>query len=337
MATTVNNAFAEFLAATVRLDPDRTKTAKASRDWLIGEIKKFPDDATFPPLHPDIYIEYGSFPRKTKIMPLDDIDLMFILHAQAATYLENIGSISVYNSGSSKFFSDLCFDGTNEMNSIRLINRFKEYLAAIPQYKHADIKRNQEAVTLELQSYEWVYDIVPCFITNTEWDGRTYYIIPDGSGRWKKTDPRIDKKNVLDAQTQQEVSVVDVIRLMKYWNSRPVMPLMQSYLLENIVLNYFKAAVRGKWVDIEVVNCLAYIAEAVLYQVPDPKGIQGDLNTLSLENRNKIRERALVDHKRAVEARAFEQGQKMKEAIQKWGEVFGSAFPVYSSQLTNHA
>jgi hypothetical protein len=337
MATTVNNAFADFLSATVRLDPDRTKTAKASRDWLIGEIRKFPDDGAFPPLHPDVYIGYGSFPRKTKIRPLDDIDLMFILHAQGATYQEGIGSIIVYNSGNSKFFSDLCNDGTIEINSIKLINRFKEYLAEIPQYKNADIKRNQEAVTLELQSYEWVYDIVPCFVTNVELDGRTYYIIPDGSGGWKKTDPRIDKKNVQDAQAQQEVAVVDVIRLIKYWNGRPVMPSMQSYLLENIVINYFKATMRGKWVDIEVINCLAYIAEAVLYQVTDPKSIQGDLNTLSWDQRNKIRERALADHKRATEARAFEQAEKMKEAIAKWSEVFGSAFPVYSSQLTNHA
>ena len=105
MATTVNNAFAEFLANMVRLDPDRTKAAKASRDWLIGEIKKFPDDGEFPLLHPDVFIEYGSFPRKTKIRPLDDIDIMFILHAQGATYQEGIGSISVYNYNSSKFFA----------------------------------------------------------------------------------------------------------------------------------------------------------------------------------------------------------------------------------------
>jgi hypothetical protein len=281
-----------------------------------------------------VFIEYGSFSRKTKIKPLDDIDMMIILHAQGATYMPGMSPFDVYNSGNSRFFSDLCFDGTIQVNSIRLINRFKEYLAAIPQYKHADIKRNQEAVTLELQSYEWVYDIVPCFITNPEWDGRTYFLIPDGNGHWKKTDPRIDKKNVLDTQVAQEVSIVDVIRLIKYWNCRPIMPSMPSYLLENIVLNYFNATVRGKWVDIEVRDCFAYIADAILTAVPDPKKIQGDLNSLTWDDRNKIRRRALDDHARATDALVYEQKDKMKESIGKWREIFGNEFPAFTLQLS---
>jgi hypothetical protein len=310
--------------------------AKSSKNWLIDEIKKFPDDGNFPPFHPDIFIEYGSFSRKTKIRPLDDIDLMFIMHAQKATYMSGMDPIEVFNSDNSKFFADLCFEGTDQVNSIKLINRFKEYLAAIPQYKRADIKRNQEAVTLELQSYEWKYDIVPCFITSPEWDGRTFYLIPNGNGHWKKTDPRIDKKNVSDTQTMQEVSIVDIIRLIKYWNCRPIMPSMQSYLLENIVLNYFKAAVRGKWVDIEVRSCLAYIADAVLGSVQDPKNIQGDLNQLTWEDRNKIRTRALDDYAKATLAVGFENENKMKEAIEKWREVFGQQFPAFTPQLTKH-
>ena len=277
------------------------------------------------------------FSRKTKIPPLDDIDIMFILHAQGATYVQDVSPIQVYNSENSKFFSDLCFDGTAQINSIKVINKFKDYLKAIPQYKQADIKRNQEAVTLELQTYEWVYDIVPCFITNPEWDGRTFYLIPDGYGQWKKTDPRVDKKNMTDAQAIQEVAVVDVIRLMKYWNSRPIMPSMQSYLLENIMLNSFKAAVRGKWVDIEVKNCLAYIADAVLGPIQDPKNIQGDLNLLLPEQRIKIRTRALEDSAKAAAARKYETEDKMKEAITKWAEVFGQEFPQFTPQLTTHA
>jgi hypothetical protein len=334
MAKTVNSSFSQFLSNNVRLDSERTKIAKSSKNWLIDEIKKFPDDGKFPPFHPDVFIEYGSFSRKTKIRPLDDIDMMIILHAQEATYLSGINSIDVYNSSNSIFFTDLCFDGTGQINSIRLINRFKEYLAAIPQYKQADIKRNQEAVSLELQSYEWTYDIVPCFMTSPEWDGRTYFLIPDGKGRWKKTDPRIDKKTVLDTQATQEVSIVDVIRLIKYWNCRPIMPSMQSYLLENIVLNYFKAAVRGKWVDIEVKNCLAYIADAILGPVPDPKNIQGDLNSLTWDERNKIRKRALEDYQRATAARNYEREDKIKESIEKWREIFGNEFPTFTLQFS---
>jgi hypothetical protein len=331
MATTVNNAFAEFLKDTVRLDPERNKIAKSSKGWLIDEIKKFPADGKFPALHPDVFIEYGSYSRKTKIRPLDDIDIMIIMHAQGATYNENLSHLTVTKSAQANQFDSLCFDNSSFLNSIKVVNKFKDYLGDVPQYKKAEIKRNQEAAVLELQSYEWKYDIVPCFITNPEWNGRTYYLIPDGNGNWKKTDPRIDHQNVLTIDSSKSVSVLDVIRLMKYWNGRPTMPSAKSYLLENIVLNYFKSIPQASYVDLEVRDCLIYIANAILNGVDDPKGIQGDLNHLTNEERMKIRERAYNDHVKAAAARTFEQNGDMKNAIGKWREIFGDAFPNYTS------
>ena len=213
---------------------------------------------------------------------------------------------------------------------IKVVNKFKEYLGGISQYKKADIKRNQEAVTLELQSYEWVYDIVPCFITNPEFDGRTYYLIPDGNGNWKKSNPRIDQNRVTTSNAEHEVSVLDVIRLVKYWNKRPTMPSVQSYLLENIVLNYFDQGTHTKYVDLEIRDVLLYIADSILSSVSDPKRIQGDLNNLLPQDRNKVRQRALLDRAKALEARTFESNGQMKEAINKWREIFGEGFPIYN-------
>lgn len=331
MANNLNTAISEFLINQVRLDNDRTKVAKGSKGWLIEEIKKFPDDNNFPTLHPDIFIEYGSFSRKTKIRPLDDIDIMIILHGQGATYDEYTGYCSITNTHNSTHFNGLCFDGSSQLNSIKVINKFKEYLSNIPQYKKADIKRNQEAVTLELQSYEWVYDIVPCFITTVDWSGRTYYLIPDGNGNWKKTDPRIDHQRVVSINASNEVSVIDVIRLVKYWNKRATMPSMKSYLLENIVLNYFNTGTHTKYIDLETRDIFSYIATAIFGSVIDPKGIQGDLNTLTWDERNKISQRALLDYSRAKDARSYEQNNQMKEAINKWREIFGDDFPTYQA------
>ena len=41
MATTVQNAFEEFNKDVVNLDSDRTKKARASRDWLLGKLSGF--------------------------------------------------------------------------------------------------------------------------------------------------------------------------------------------------------------------------------------------------------------------------------------------------------
>lgn len=84
MATTVIAAFNEFMKDTVNLKKADTDDARASRDWLIGKMNDFEKDDKFPVSFPAIHIAFGSFARRTKIRPLDDIDLMFGLTGQGA-------------------------------------------------------------------------------------------------------------------------------------------------------------------------------------------------------------------------------------------------------------
>lgn len=76
MATTVNTAFSEFLKDTVNLDSTDTKTARASRDNLLDNIKSFSGDDDFFYINKSNSLYFGSFARHTKLRPLDDIDLM---------------------------------------------------------------------------------------------------------------------------------------------------------------------------------------------------------------------------------------------------------------------
>src|SRR5882672_11176251 len=87
MATNVNVAFGEFIRDTVNLSANETSTARASRDWLgvqlAGLHSSSPD---FPRPYKDMDVYFGSFHRKTKIRPLDDIDLISCLSAESSTY-----------------------------------------------------------------------------------------------------------------------------------------------------------------------------------------------------------------------------------------------------------
>ena len=47
MATTVNNAFAEFMKDIVNLDPDVVSEARSSRDDLLENIAEFDNDDGF--------------------------------------------------------------------------------------------------------------------------------------------------------------------------------------------------------------------------------------------------------------------------------------------------
>lgn len=330
MPTTVNDAFDQFMKDSVRLDTSRSNVAKASKNNLVAEIEKFPDDGKFLYLHPDVRIDYGSFARKTKIRPLDDIDLMIILHAQGnwRTEYSDRFEISVPNNATRQLA--LCNDGTNTLNSIKVINKFKEYLSKVSFYDKAEIKRNQEAVTLNLKSYEWVYDIVPCFITNPLPDGSSFYLIPDGKGNWKATDPRVDQKRMVDVNAGQQVSVLDVVRLIKYWTKRPTMPTMKSYFLESMILNYYASGVRSsKYPHAELPTIFAYIFHNVHKSLKDPKGFQDDINHLTNDERNSIQAKAKTDYHLSLEALKLESEGKMSEAIGKWIAIFGNEFPIY--------
>lgn len=332
MAKTVNAAFDEFMRDFVNLDAERTKKARSSRDWLVDQIIGFPaKDSDFPATYDEKNIFFGSFARRTKKRPLDDIDMMIALKAQGCTYLEYTDRIEITAPDTSTQFKKLCNDNTSILNSKKLINLFVKNLKNVAQYENADIKRNQEAATLKLLSYEWNFDVVPCFFTSEDALGRTYYIIPDGNGNWKKTDPRLDRDRTSNTNISKNGRVLGVIRATKYWNKRATMPSMSSYLIENMILDYYESnySETSQYVDVELVNIFGDIKSRVYNTVNDPKNIQGNINTLTWDEKTKISSRASSDYEKAKEARKLEDEGKQEESINKWKEIFGNEFPKY--------
>jgi hypothetical protein len=333
MAKTVNEAFNVFLQDHVNLDPDDTQRARSSRDWLLSQIRLFPiRDDIFPRLYSEKDISFGSFARRTKKRELDDIDMMIALSAEGSCYREFSDRVEVYIPDSAYRLKSLCCDDTNTLSSRKVINRLVSFLSQVPQYEKAEIKRNMEAATLNLKSYSWVFDLVPCFFTAKDWFNKDYYLIPDGNGNWKKTDPRIDRGRVTEINQIHNGNVLNVIRLIKYWNKRPTMPSMSSYLIENMILDFYDKQCNkaSKYVDLEVPQVLEYIYNNIFCTVNDPKGIQGNINQMSREDREKIFTRAYFDHQKALKAIHFEKEGEHQSSIAKWSEIFGSSFPTYS-------
>lgn len=329
MATTVDNAFAEFMKDTVNLDPDVTSTARKSRDNLINNISGFSGDNDFFSVYQERNLKFGSFARKTKIRELDDIDLMLCLSAEGTrTYTETADCIYINGNDSDKSNGLLSY-GTTYLNSTKVINRFILKLAELNDYSKAEMHKNQEAATLKMKSYTWNFDIVPCFYAKED-----FYLIPDGSGNWKKTDPRIDNDRTTEINQKHNGKLLNLIRLVKYWNKRKVTLTIGSYLLECMILNIYEdAGVKEHWwIDIEFKNTLYELSKAVKNDVEDPKGIQGNINNFSLDDRVKISDALYDAYSKAAEARSYEQDKKQKEAINKWREVLGSDFPKYTEE-----
>lgn len=326
MATTVNSAFNEFNQDFVNLIPDRTNKAISSRDWLLTQLNKFESKEylNFPLKYEDRHIKFGSFARKTKIRELNDIDLMFCLTANGATYTlcNSTYYINTLNAGNRlKNLSD-----NDTLNSRKVVNKLKSALSEVEHYKSAELHSRGEAATLNLQTYEWVFDIVPCFYTDTE-----LYLIPDGNGNWKATDPRIDQNLVTKTNQNYSERLLQLIRTLKYWNKHNSSFTIGSYLFEQIVINFTKNKTElSQWIDFNIKDFFSYLSTHIYDTVNDPKGIQGNLNCLTYEQMKSISDKAQWAYNKAVEAIDAETNKKDQEkAIGKWYEIFGNKFPKY--------
>jgi hypothetical protein len=327
MAKTVNSAFQEF-NNTVNLLADRTAKARSSRDWLIGQLEGLPGKiGDFPKPYDGKHIKFGSFARNTKIKPLDDIDLIFTFSAEASTYTTiTYGKLYYLKPGeNADKLKKLC-DDDGCINSRKIINKLVSSLNEIEQYKSAEVHRRQEAATLNLSSYEWNFDIVPAFYTDKD-----YYLIPDGEGHWKATDPRIDQERLSTINSKHGGKILQIVRTLKYWNIRAAMPKISSYLFEIIISSYFDSQVEiSDHIDINIINFWAHLQSAIYQSFMDPKGFQGELNNLSDEDKKKISDKAASVYKLGFEAFNFETKDKNQEkAINKWREIFGDKFPKY--------
>lgn len=324
MATTVDEAFHNFNRDYVNLAPERTKLARSSRDWLFEQLKSLPTkDPSFPHFYEDKHIYFGSFARNTKLRPLDDIDLMLTFHAQMSTYEVLFTGVEyIIRSPDSATTLRRLRNDDGTLNSIKVVNALVSALGKIDQYKNAELHREGEAATLQLSSYEWNFDIVPAFHTDTG-----HYLIPDGTGNWKPTDPRKDRTRLGRINAQHGGKLLQVIRTLKYWNRRAKMTEIPPYVFENMILNYFETQAEiTEFIDLSIIEFLSYLVTGIHYDVPDPKGFQGNLNKLSSLQRDTISAKAADAVARALEARRLESSMNHEAAIRKWAEIFGPDF-----------
>lgn len=329
MASNVNQAFEEFNIKFVNLENLNTENARASRDWLIEQLLDFPERVeNFPDDYPEKHIKYGSFARNTKIRPLDDIDLMYCFKAGHAYFSVDRFDSKKYYIHTQNASEDLRLlsDENHILNSIKVVNKIVNALKDVPQYIHAEKKRNQEAAVLNLKSYSWKFDIVPCFHTV-----HNFYLIPDGSGNWKATNPLIDIDNISQVNKKYGGKVYQLVRTLKYWNANFSSPKMKSYLFEVLILNFVRnSGIQNARNHINIRDFFNYLSAHIIYDVQDPKGFQGNINELDYEQRHRISRKAKECYDISVLAIQYElYNFDHDNAIEYWSKIFGQHFPKY--------
>lgn len=321
MSKTVNSAFRDFLDNEVNLDSNQSKRARGSRDYLITNIAEFGKATDFFDLYSGFNLYYGSFARKTKKRPLDDIDLMVGFSGRGYSYQQEGDHYLISVNDRNKGYG--CTDD-GYLNSRKVIELLKSRLYQISNYQKAEMHRNMQAITLQLSSYPWNFDIVPCFYTDAG-----FYLIPNGYGKWEKTDPRIDNNHTTNLNQRFGGHLLELIRLVKYLNSRKLTVTIPSYLLEVIILNYYDdQQFNGTWrIDDELQNIFRKIGSSIYFDVLDPKEIQGNINSLDREERAKASDFWGKEADIALNAVLQRIMGNEQAAIDIWGDIFGEDFP----------
>ena len=324
MPYTVNSCFDWFNKNIVNLDADEVPTARTSRDTLIDSMHSLSDRGLLPKSYAEKDIPFGSFARKTKIRPLDDIDIMICFSGCGGTwkYAADGNTIEILMPANAPVLSEMRNDN-GSLNSRKLIEKIKGELRDVRYYKKADIHRNQEAATLQLSSYDWNFDLVPCFYATAD-----FYLIPDGNGNWKKTDPRIDQQRVTTANQIHNGQLLQLIRTMKYWKTI-WWGGVSSYMFEQMIINGASFINFNQPFANIVAAIINYLSSAILGTIADPKGMQGDLNQLDLETRRSLSNIAIQCCRDANTALFEESYYRNSSAIAYWRKVFGNQFPQY--------
>jgi hypothetical protein len=332
MVYTVWSAFNRFRTDTVDLAPDVTDRARTSRNYLFDQVKRLANNnADFPRLKGG-YLSFGSFARKTKIQPLDDVDILILLNDENTEVQSLYNEPYTYYLKAKNSFAPLYLftDDYNYVNSTKILNKIKYHLSSISNYKKAEIKKTMQAVTLNLSSYDWVFDIVPAVPAYNYSGSIAYYLIPDGKGKWIKTDPRVDSTNVTKINSRHNGKFLPTLRLLKYWNRRTHKPRLQSYYFETLAIQVFQYATSienfPNAIKYFFDNCPFYINQIC----SDPKNLGTALDlSVPQSTIDKIITAMSEASTFAKYALVYEEKSDNKEAIYWWQRIFGYEFPSY--------
>lgn len=287
---TINSDLQKLIKKKVNIQADVTR-ARKSRKSLFQIINNFSqNNSSMLEFAEEYDINYGSFARRTKINPLDDIDLMIGLDGHRFDYLiKNCKDVTIFpknifNLGTWNNFIDTNNFGSLYLNSRKVLEELKKNLQEVYIYGKAEIHRNQQAITLKLNSYPWTFDIVPCFygyLYNYYFTPKKgYYFIPNGNGHWMLTNPKIDQDFITNINQNCSGKLLEIIRLFKYWNKQNSNK-FPSYLLEIMIANFFEHnyVPYNNTYDF-FFNGLYYLNENIWQCVNSPKNFEGNINSL---------------------------------------------------------
>lgn len=317
------------------LGADDMTSARRSRDYLEQQIASLAATSSRLPrldAESNPFVASGSFSRRTKIQPLDDIDFFVVLDRTNLGLSQSFWDEYRYFVAPKRGASGPLVRLTNDdehISSTRVLNLLKNALASVPNYSSAAIHRNGEAVSLKLSSYDWVFDIVPAIPHRSWWTGRLdWYLMPNARGDWMRSDPRRDAERMTLANRRHNGLLLPLVRLIKYWNERPICPVLPSYYIETLCWKVFEGRSPIATVQEGLQTFFRKAPAQVRTRCSDPKGLGHRLDRdIDWQTKESVEQAMGEAAWAARDARRAERSGDVASALEAWRRVFGAEFP----------
>lgn len=260
----------------------QTLSVIAAKNRLQNIIQNKADQGLLPvPLD---FITIGSFDRGTKIIPLDDVDILYIVGKGYQQYGQQHSlSECSYN------FSGNQVDYVGNIISSRVLDLIKNQL--IVSYPRSELHRNGEAVNVYLSTYNVGFDIVPAVEIQNAYS--RYMLIPSGSNQpgWKLTNPLVEKGLADKLNELHRYQFKNIVKLVKYWFKQKQIQSPRSYHTEALMYSMFNKLPTISDLQEGLLlfyNLLPYY-QHLLASCPDPAGLSAPLSSgLTNDDINRI-------------------------------------------------
>lgn len=329
MLNPVVHAFDQLFVQHINYSNEDSAAVKKHVDSFIHELHLLSYSETHLPwLNRDRHLIISSFGRGTHINPLRDVRLLICLNGENSR-IKARGEGSSYsiliNEGADRFGAMVNAD--RALDSRAIANNFACEFERLPDANNVSVSPEGGA-TYRRKGCLWVFNAIPSFFIKHPTSGDTFYLIPDHQGNWRPIYPHAETATIQAMNHEHNGFMFALIHMMKYWNREHDMPKIPSPLLEALVVHYCEAKAEKltEFADLDISGLLRSIREKIQNPVMDPIGQRGDLNTLSVEARQKVIDQAFKDQLKAESARQFELKRNYKRSIAKWAEVVGHEF-----------
>lgn len=329
MTGTIHTALNNLLQTELTLNPKHISRASVSHNYIRNLLEnKNDEDNLFPRLIDGDFLS-GSYRRRTKIHPLDDVDVMMVMDGSGLIVVENGIPVNVEVRGSGDTDNPLLQHmGVNSLLSSRTVRDLfeKTLRKSHPKSKVAD---DGPAVNVWLDSNNMGIDVVPCFHIIPKDESQDYYYIPEGgtSEKWIKTNPKIDEMISDRLHAKHNELFKGLVRLAKYWNKIFNGDAIKSYHLETLLWHLFDTQ-EDPLSSYEYALAYFFSKSQTLLSsnCPDKTGLGGPIDAyLSSEKRQKSISK--VNQTLQILKIAYEHPHTTDEMkLKAWKNIFGEKF-----------